>query len=187
LSLFGVNTRTDGGRSVTVRPAVGVLVELVVFVVVLSLGTFVPAGLSLALYVVIAQLTATYLIHCPAHYLVGSALGIRFREMRIGRTALARVLPVRLAGIARLVPVLSLSTQRDSIVNVSKRRAAAMYASGTVASVSSAIAIAAVATSAEPLTYAALAWAVAVGYLLFDAVFSPRSGDLMRARISLRK
>ena len=187
MSLLGANTLADGGRSVTMRPAMGVLAELVVLAVVLGLGTFVPAGLPFALYVVIAQFVATYLVHCPAHYLVGAALGIRFRGMRIGRTTLARVLPGRLGGIARLVPVLSLSTQRDSLVNVSKRRAAAMYASGTVASVSSAIAIAIVATSAEPLAYEALAWAVAVGYLLFDTLFSPRSGDLMRARLSLRK
>ena len=62
-----------------------------------------------------------------------------------------------------------------------------MFASGTVASVSSAIAIAIAATLAEPPVYAALTWAVAVGYLIFDAVFSPRSGDLMRARLSPEK
>jgi len=63
----------------------------------------------------IAQFVATYLVHCPANYLVGTSLGIRFRGMRIGRTTLAQVLPGRLAGIARLVPVLSFSTQRDPL------------------------------------------------------------------------
>lgn len=187
MSLLGANTRADGGRSVTMRLAMGVLAELVVLAAALGLGTFVPAGLTFALYVVFAQLVATYLVHCPAHYLVGAALGIRFRKIRMGRMTLARVLPGRLAGVARLVPVLALSAEKDSLAKVSNRRAAVMYTSGTVASVSSAIAIAIAATSAEPPVYAALAWAVAVGYLIFDAVFSPRSGDLMRAKLSLRK
>ena len=58
------------------RPAVGVAVEVLVLTAVLSLGTFVHAGPAFALYVVFAQLVATYFIHCPAHYLVGAALGI---------------------------------------------------------------------------------------------------------------
>jgi len=168
------------------RPAAGVAVEVLFLAAVLSLGFFLHVGPAFALYVVFAQLVATYLIHCPAHYLVGTALGIRFRRMSLGRTTLARVLPRSMAGLARLLPVLTLSTERGSLAMVSRRRAAAMYASGTMASVLSAVAIALAATPAEPPVYAALAWVVAAAYLLFDAVFSPRSGDLMRARTALR-
>lgn len=145
----------------------------------------VPPGLPFALYVLVAQLLATYLIHCPAHYLVGAAVGIRFRNIHLGRTTLARVLPARLAVLARLFPILTLSTERASLAKASKQKAASMYASGMVASVSSAIVIAAAATLREPFPYAALAWVVAIGYLLFDLAFSPRSGDMMKARAAL--
>ena len=60
-----------------------------------------------------------------------------------------------------------------------------MYASGTAASCASALVIALIATWAEPLAYSAIAWSLAVAYLLFDLAFSPRSGDLSRARAAL--
>ena len=130
----------------------------------------------------LAQFVATVLIHCPAHYLVGAALGMKFRSIRLGRTTLARVLPERLASLARLVPLPALSTVKTSVEGATRVRAAAMYASGTVASVAIAFVLAGAASEVEPLSYSALAWAVAMGYLLFDLVFSPKSGDLMRAR-----
>jgi hypothetical protein len=98
---------------------------------------------------------------------------------------LARVLPPRFAGLARLVPILTLSTEKASLSKTSKGRAAAMFASGTIASVSSAFVIAGAATASEPTLAAAVAWVVAIGYLAFDAVFSPRTGDLSKARAAL--
>ena len=146
----------------------------------------IPSGLPFALYVIISELAATYLVHCPAHYIVGMAVGIRFRSIRLGRTTLARALPARYAGLARYIPILTLSTDKASLAKASKERAAAMYASGTVASVSSAFVIAGVATTAEAFLPAVIAWLVAIGYLLFDVVFSPKSGDIMKVRAALR-
>ena len=145
----------------------------------------VPPGLPFAIYVLLAQGAGTYLVHCPAHYIVGRVLGLSFRTIRLGRTTLARVLPARLAGLARLVPILTLSTDKASLAKASKGRAAAMYASGTVASVSSAFVIAVVATTTEAFLPAVIAWLVAIGYLMFDVVFSPKSGDIMKARSAL--
>lgn len=167
------------------RPLTGVVLEVLALSAFLTLAPFAPRGLPFALYVVLAQLVATYLVHCPAHYFVGSATGIGFRSIHFGRTTLTRVLPKRAAGIARLLPVLFLSTERSSLARASRRRAASMYASGTVASCASAVMIALVATWAELPVYSALAWGVAAAYILFDVVFSPRSGDLMRARAAL--
>lgn len=168
------------------RPIVGIAVEVAMFAGILVGSALVPAGLPFALYVIFAQLAGTYLVHCPAHYIVGVVVGVRFKKIRFGRTTLARVLPARLAGLAQLVPILALSTDKASLAKTPKGGAAAMYASGTVASVSSAIVIAAVATVTEALLPAVVAWLVAIGYLAFDVVFSPRSGDLMRARAALR-
>ena len=168
------------------RLIIGISVEVAMFAGILVGSALIPPGLPFALYVILAQLAGTYLVHCPAHYIVGGVVGIRFRKIHFGRTTLARVLPVRFAGLARLVPILTLSTDKASLAKASSGRAAAMYASGTVASVSSAFVIAGAATTTEALFPAAVAWLVAIGYLAFDVVFSPRSGDIMRARTALR-
>ncbi len=164
------------------RPSVGILTELVLLALVLLASALFPAGLSFGLYIVVAELLATYLIHCPAHYLVGSLVGIRFRRIRLGRTTLARALPPGLSSVARLFPVLTLSIAKESLQGVPRMRIALMYEAGTVASVSAALVIAVAALQIEPPAYAALAWLAALAYLAFDLVFSPKSGDLARAR-----
>ena len=164
------------------RPVIGVLIELVALGAAASIGAAVPRGSAFALYMVVVELLATYLIHCPAHYLVGMATGIRFRSIRLGRTTLARVLPPRAAGLARLLPVLTLTVDRSSLAKASNLDASIMYASGTVASVCAAFVAAIASTWTEPAPLSAIAWAVALVYLAFDAVFSPRGGDLMRAK-----
>jgi hypothetical protein len=167
------------------RPILGILLEVATLSAIIGGVLLIPTGLPFALYVIIAELAATYLVHCPAHYVVGRVVGIRFRRIRLGRTTLAKVLPARYAGLARLVPILTLSTDKASLAQASKGRVAAMYASGTVASVSSAFVLAGVATVTEAFLPAAFVWSVAIGYLIFDAVFSPRSGDIMKARAAL--
>ena len=164
------------------RPASGVAIEVLALVLVLGPALVVPSGIPLALYIVLVQLLATYLIHCPAHYVVGSVVGIRFRAIRLGKSTLTKILPRRLAVLASSLPVITLSTEKSSLARASSREVAAMYASGTVASVGAAIVIAAAATAIEAPAYSVLAWGVALLYLFFDALFSPRSGDLARAR-----
>jgi hypothetical protein len=168
------------------KPAVGVVVELAILVFLVTLVRAFQPGLLLWLYVILVELASTYLVHCPAHYLVGSAFGIRFRNIRLGETTLAKVLPKSLSGLTKAVPILTLSTEKATMARVSKGRRAWMYASGTVASSASGLVGAAAATLIVPQTFALLAWAFALGYLAFDVVFSPRSGDLFRARLALR-
>lgn len=168
------------------KPAVGVVIELAILVLLVALVKAFQPGLLLWLYVILVELLSTYLVHCPAHYLVGSAFGIRFRDMKLGQTTLVKVLPKGLSGITKLVPILTLSTDKATLARVSKRRQALMYASGTVASSASGLVGAAAATFIVPQTFALLAWALALAYLAFDVVFSPKSGDLSRARLALR-
>ncbi|MDG6938247.1 MAG: hypothetical protein JRN42_06890 [Nitrososphaerota archaeon] len=168
------------------KPLPGIVAEIFALAVLLAASRAVPAGPYFGLYVVLAQLLSTFLIHCPAHYVVGAAGGIRFRELRFGRTSLARVLPASLGKVASLIPILTLSTEKRTLSQATRRSAAAMFAAGVVASVGSPLLIAAAATLAEPFVYSAFAWVVALGYLLFDVVFSPRSGDLMRAAEALK-
>ena len=163
------------------KPLPGIIAEVFVLAVLLTGSRAVPAGLYFGLYVVLVQLLSPLLIHCPAHYVVGTAGGIKFRELRFGRTSLVRVLPANLRKIASLIPILTLATEKHTVSKATPRKAAAMFAAGAVASAGSPLLIAAVATLAEPFVYSAFAWVVAIGYLLFDVVFSPRGGDLMRA------
>jgi hypothetical protein len=169
-----------------VKPAVGISLEVVALGLALAVSLFVPHGAFFALYVIAAQLLSTYLVHCPAHYVTGMLLGVRFRTMRLGKTTLVRVLPSRLSSAAHLVPIITLETDKESLARLDRTKVAAMYASGTVASVSSAVAVATTASFSEPLLYSAAAWVVALGYLLFDLLYSPKSGDLYRAKRALQ-
>jgi hypothetical protein len=168
------------------KPILGIAVELVILAVFVALIRLLQTGLFLWLFVIIVELVSTYLVHCPAHYLVGSLLGIKFRDMSIGRSTLAKALPQNLSRVSRLIPILTLSTVKSSASQVSGRRRAWMYASGTIASCASTLIFATVASLLAPIPYALLAWIIALGYLAFDVVFSPKSGDLMRARLALR-
>jgi hypothetical protein len=164
------------------KPSLGVTAELFALLVLSWLSLLIPGGAIYALYVLIVEFLATYLVHCPAHYVVGTMLGIRFRAMRFGRTTLAEALPPRFSRVARLIPIITLATDRSSLSRAGGRRAAAMFSSGTVASVLAAFAVAASVTPSGSAYLVIAAWAVAIGYLAFDAVFSPRSGDISRAR-----
>jgi hypothetical protein len=172
-------------RGTSLRPVLGVAIELLALIGSLALAPLVPRGLAYGLYVIVVILLATFLLHCPAHYIVGVLLGIRFVEMRLSRTTLVRALPPRVKPFAKPLRVFTLRVDRASVGKVSRRRAACMYASGTVVSVLSALVLAAVATWSEPELYAAGAWAVALAYLLSDLVLSPQSGDLKRAKLAL--
>ncbi|MDA4121539.1 MAG: hypothetical protein OK404_03925 [Thaumarchaeota archaeon] len=164
------------------KPLLGVSIEILTLLAILGAGYLMPPGAVYLLYVIVAQLSATYLVHCPAHYIVGIASGIRFKRIRLSRTTLARALPPRMGRVARLIPILTLTTDKSSLVGLPRSRVSAMYVSGTLASSASAFVIAGAITISGSLIQVILTWAVAFGYLLFDVVFSPRSGDLMRAK-----
>ncbi len=168
------------------KPLPGVAAEVVALSVMLASASAVPAGPSFAVYIIVMQLLSTYLIHCPTHYLLGTFAGIRFRDIRFRRTSLARAFPTRARRFVGLLPTLTLSTAKPSMARASRRGIAAMYAAGAVASMGSALLLAVAATLAEPVPYSAPAWAIALGYLLFDIVFSSRSGDLMRSKKALK-
>lgn len=151
---------------------------------VLAAYRLVPAGIAFVVYVLAAEFLATYLIHCPAHYVVGRLGGIRFSRIRFGKTALVKLLPSRISWLGRLLPTPTLSVDRPSLMAASGPAVQAMYFSGTVASSASAVVIAIAVSYSGSFPAAVAAWVLAVGYILFDAVFSPRGGDVKRARVA---
>ncbi len=164
------------------RPITGILLELLVLAGFLGLSPLVPGGILRIFYLLLAQFLTTYLVHCPAHYLVGKSLGISFRALRVGRTTLAKALPPRLGALAQFAPILTLSADKKSLEDVPVARVKAMYLSGVVVSCSSAIIIATSVTFSGDIMLTSLGWTFALGYLAFDIVFSPKSGDVARAR-----
>lgn len=168
------------------KPAVGISFEIIALTLALGVSFLIPTGAFHTAYIVAVELVTTYLIHCPAHYFVGRVFGIRFSAIRIGRTGLTRLLPTGFGRIARLLPILTLSTERASLAAVSRKKVAVMYGSGTVASTASAVAVAVFFTMEGSFSNSAATWAVALLYLAFDLVFSPRGGDLFRAKNALK-
>lgn len=165
------------------RPFFGVLLELAALVLLLEaisrLGVWYPLSV---LVLVLGQVLTTILVHCPAHYVVGSALGIGFSKMRLGRSTAVKVLPPSFRQIGVLLIVFSLSVDRESKRTVSPRRMRGMYLAGVAVSVGSAIAFAVAVSFAGSFVASSVTWFFALGYLVSDIKLSPRFGDLMRAR-----
>jgi hypothetical protein len=165
------------------RPAFGVVLELIAAVAVLVLALEYGPGYPFSILAsLVVQFLLTFLLHCPAHYIIGRSLGIRFIGMRLGRTSLSRNLPSSAKRLSSLLVVFTLRADTDSLRRASPRRVKTMFLSGVVASTATAFVYAFyVALRAD--TIAAFVTALfALVYLLFNAVFSPRSGDVMRAR-----
>ena len=165
------------------RPVVGVALELVAMVGVLTAAGLLVGWHPLSILVVLAaQAVTTVLIHCPAHYVVGRALGIRFSRIRLGRSTMGGALPGPLRRVGALMVVFSLSVDPASKQSVPRGRLRLMYLSGVAASVSSAFALAAAFTLVGDAFAAPVAWLFALAYLATDVALSPKAGDVSRAR-----
>lgn len=162
------------------------LLELAALLAVIVSLRLIPQGLLFSSYLVVAEFLATVLIHCPAHYATGALFGVRFTSIKLSRPALVRSFPRFMEPLAPFLLVPTLFVDRPSIEAQGKWKLAAMYSSGVTASVLSAFALAASATQTTPIPLILPAWVFALAFLAFDSVFSPRSGDLMRARRALR-
>jgi hypothetical protein len=131
----------------------------------------------------LAQGVILYLVHCPSHYIVGRIVGIKFTGLVVGRSALKRSSSrvVRLIGERAVTPVLVVD--RASLARVSPLQRKAMFYSGVTASTAAPFLVALFASlSGDPVSILATL-AVAIGYLAFNIVYSPTTGDVHRARL----
>ena len=163
----------------------GVVLELVALTVVISAAWLLANWYPLSILVLLlAQALITILIHCPAHYVVGRALGIRFSAIRLGHTSVSRVLPASLKRIGSLLAVFTLSV--DSVSKkASPMRLRATYLAGVTGSVGSAVTFAFAVSQSGNYIVGPITWVFAIAYLASDVLFSPRAGDLMRARATM--
>ena len=170
----------------TSRVGAGMVLEAfaVVLAILLLLVLRIP-WLPGPLPFLLAQGVILYCIHCPSHYAVGRMVGIKFSGLVVGRSALRKSSSraVRLIGERAVTPVLIVD--RASLARASPLRRKAMFYSGVTASTAAPFLVALYASlTGDPLSTSTLiAVIVAIGYLTFNIFYSPRTGDIHRARL----
>jgi hypothetical protein len=110
-------------------------------------------------------------------------VGIKFSGLVVGRSALRKSSSraVRLIGERAVTPVLIVD--RASLARASPLRRKAMFYSGVTASTAAPFLVALYASlTGDPLS-TLTAVIVAIGYLTFNIFYSPRTGDIHRARL----
>jgi hypothetical protein len=166
-----------------VRPLFGVVLELVALSIVLyaamTLANLYPLSV---LILVVAQALTTILVHCPAHYVVGRALGIRFSRIGIGRSTATKALPKSLKRVGSLLVVFTLRMDSSSRKTTPPTRLRLMFLAGVSASLASAFIFALAVGLAGNYGAGLVAWIFAIAYLASDILLSPKTGDVMRAR-----
>jgi len=167
-------TRVGAGMAVEAFAAALAILLLLVFRIPL---------LPRALVLLLAQGIILYAVHCPSHYIVGRMVGIKFSGLAVGRSALrkssSRV--VRQIGERAMTPVLIVD--RASLARASPLRRKAMFYSGVAASTATPFLITLYASLlGDPVSILATLL-VAIGYLVFNIFYSPRTGDVYRARL----
>ena len=135
----------------------------------------------------VASSLVMFFSHCLTHYVVGSLLGIRFRHYLVTLMPLRKLALPIVSPLARHVPVFAIKTDPQSLRAASGTRRAVMFASGTVASISLPLLLAAEAYFVlAPMVWSPLL-AIGILNLVFTLYFSPKVGDLSRAIDSLRR
>jgi hypothetical protein len=165
------------------RPLPAVVLQLVALTIVAYTASVLASWYPLSILVLLlAQAVTTILVHCPAHYVVGRTLGIRFSRMKLSRSSGVRLLPSWLRRIGSLLVVFTLTVDPVSRKSASPKRLKAMFLAGVSASLGSAVMFALAVSLVGNYVAAIVTWLFAVGYLASDIKFSSEAGDVMRAR-----
>ena len=165
------------------RALFGVALELVALAIVVYVASVLARWYPFSvLILLLAQALTTILVHCPAHYVVGRMLGIKFSRIGMGRSTVSRALPAYLERLGSLIVVFTLTVNPESKKNASSARLRAMFLAGVTGSVGSALTFAYVVSLEVSYMVGIITWVFAIVYLASDVLFSPRAGDLMRAR-----
>lgn len=123
--------------------------------------------------------------HGLAHFLVGRMVGIRFRYYFLGKSGVARLHLPLISRVAAALPVLTLKVDRSSLSSVNRGRRAVMFASGAMASMLLPLIPVVVSFGELPVTQSVLLVLLAGLNVAFDLYYSPKAGDMARARSAL--
>ncbi len=172
----------DRRRKFTPAQGAGLsIVGLAAGIISLALASINTMLLLRVILLLFAWFTFWFFSHDLAHHITGQLVGIKFRYYYLGKSAIRKLnLPI-IPELMNRVPVLVLKVDRESLRQATPRSRRVMFASGTVVSM-----ILPWLIIPESFTLGTvlglLFLALVVGNDLFTLYFSPKTGDLYRAR-----
>ncbi len=169
-------------RKFTLAQGAGIsMLGLVAGIISLALASINTMLLSRVILLLFAWFTFWFFSHDLAHHITGQLVGIKFRYYYLGKSAIRKLnLPITPQLINR-IPVLVLKVDHESLRQATPRSQSAMFASGAIVSIILPWLIIPASFSLGPIL-GLLFLALVVGNDLFTLYFSPKTGDLYRAR-----
>ena len=167
----------------------GNLIEVAGVLFGISLIALVPAAptipLAFLLYL-IAWFCLLFFPHGLTHYLVGVVVGLRFRHYSFGKSSVSKLRMRFLSVFASKLVVLTLRVDHASLRSVSPLRRSIMFSSGAVASMVLPFFAAAASIGHLPSALSALLLLISAANFAFDLYYSPKAGDISRAKYAPR-
>src|SRR5712692_8079304 len=134
------------------------------------------------LLLLFAWFTLWFFSHDLTHHIMGSLVGIRFRYYFLGRSAIRKLKLPLLPRLMNKIPVLVLKIDSKSMAQATVRARKWMHASGAIVSISLPWIIIPESFSLGTI-WGLLFVALVLGNDIFTLYFSPKTGDLFRARM----
>ena len=125
-----------------------------------------------------------YFPHCLIHFIVGRIAGITFTHYLIGSSALVKLELPYLRKVLRYLPVLGIRTDRASLRRSSPRARRLMFESGAYGSMLLPSLAVIFSLSYSSATTSALLIIMSLVNVAVTLYYSPRAGDIWRARTS---
>ena len=169
-------------RKFTLAQGAGIsILGLAAGTISLALASIKTMLLFRVILLLFAWFTLWFFSHDLAHHITGQLVGIKFRYYYLGKSAIRKLnLPITPQLINR-IPVLVLKVDHESLRQATPRSQSAMFASGAIVSIILPWLIIPASFSLGPIL-GLLFLALVVGNDLFTLYFSPKTGDLYRAR-----
>jgi hypothetical protein len=120
--------------------------------------------------------------HGLAHQYIGESLGIKFQYYYLGRSAIRKLSLPLITRVMNKIPVLVLKIDPESLAQASPSDRRWMYASGAMVSMGLPWVVVPESFTLGPF-WGLLFLALVLGNDLFTLYFSPKTGDLYRARM----
>lgn len=146
-------------------------------------GAVLPVPPSLRITLLLyAWFTLWFFSHGLTHHIVGRLGTIKFQYYFLGRSAITKLkLPIFSRALQQ-IPVLVLKIDRKSMARASPRARRWMYASGALVSMILPLLVIPRSYTIGPVWVGYLFTVMVIGNDLFTLYFSPKTGDLYRAR-----
>jgi len=127
-----------------------------------------------------------YFPHSLSHFTVGSILGIKFRYFYVAESSLTKLDSPLLKRLGAMMPLAGVKIERRGFEDISPRRRAVMFLSGTLASLSLPFLCVYTLLLAGEELLILLITALLLGSTVFTLYFSSKAGDISKALDSLK-